>query len=42
MFGCGVALVAVVISSFIPAVRAAAAGEKGEATASPEVAAVKN
>ncbi|MBW5253657.1 MFS transporter [Streptomyces sp. P01-B04] len=42
MFGCGVALVAVVISSFIPAVRAAAAGEKGEATASPEVAAVRN
>ncbi|WLQ48804.1 MFS transporter [Streptomyces poriferorum] len=42
MFGCGVALVAVVISSFIPAVRAAAAGEKGEATASPEVVAVKN
>lgn len=42
MFGCGVALVAVVISSFIPAVRASAAGEKAEATASPEVAAVKN
>ncbi|TXS36278.1 MFS transporter [Streptomyces sp. OR43] len=43
MFGCGVALVAVVISTFIPAVRAsAAAGEKSEATASPEVAAVKN
>lgn len=42
MFGCGVALVAVVISSFIPAVRASAAGEKAEAPASPEVAAVKN
>lgn len=43
MVGCGVALVAVVISTFIPAMRASAGtGEKAEATASPEVAAVKN
>ncbi|MFD8692517.1 MFS transporter [Streptomyces sp. NPDC059651] len=42
MFGCGVALVAVVISTFIPAVRAsAAAGEKADESASPEVAAAK-
>ncbi|MDQ0795924.1 MFS transporter [Streptomyces sp. B1I3] len=42
MVGCGVAVVAVVIASFIPAVRAsAAAGEKSDAAASPEVAAAK-
>lgn len=41
MFGCGVALIAVMISAFIPAVRGAGdAGEKAEAAASPEVAAV--
>ncbi|MET7366101.1 MFS transporter [Streptomyces sp. NPDC005566] len=44
MFGCGVALVAVVIAVFIPAVRGSAArtGEEAEAPASPEVAAVKS
>ncbi|MFF1926153.1 MFS transporter [Streptomyces sp. NPDC058221] len=42
MFGCGVAVIAVVISSFIPAVRGSAApGGKTEVDASPEVAAVK-
>ncbi|WP_393058625.1 MFS transporter [Streptomyces sp. LN549] len=42
MFGCGVALVAVLISAFIPAVRASAvAGETADETASPEVAAAK-
>ncbi|WP_327710736.1 MFS transporter [Streptomyces sp. NBC_00464] len=42
MFGCGVALVAVVISTFIPAVRAAAAnGDKADEAVSPEVAAAK-
>ncbi|WP_406096166.1 MFS transporter [Streptomyces sp. NBC_01013] len=42
MFGCGVALVALVISTFIPAVRGpAAAGEKADGAASPEVAAAK-
>lgn len=41
MFGCGVALIAVMISAFIPAVRGAGdAGEKAEAAAAPEVAAV--
>ncbi|MGW4228541.1 MFS transporter [Streptomyces sp. NPDC004980] len=44
MFGCGVALVAVAIAAFIPAVRGSAAttGEKTDAPASPEVAAVKS
>ncbi|MEU1349643.1 MFS transporter [Streptomyces sp. NPDC005775] len=43
MFGCGVALVAVVISSFIPALRGSGdAGEKAGATATPEVAAAKS
>lgn len=44
MFGCGVALVAVLIAVFIPAVRglAAAAGEKSDAPAAPEAAAVKS
>lgn len=43
MFGCGVALVALVISTFIPAVRGTGdAGEKAEAAASPEVAAAKS
>lgn len=44
MFGCGVALVAVAIAAFIPAVRGSATttGEKTDAPASPEVAAVKN
>ncbi|MEU1127235.1 MFS transporter [Streptomyces sp. NPDC005899] len=42
MVGCGVAVVAVVIASFIPAVRGAAAtGDTPDAAASPEVAAVK-
>ncbi|MCX5140780.1 MULTISPECIES: MFS transporter [unclassified Streptomyces] len=42
MFGCGVALIAVMISAFIPAVRGSAAGgEKADAAASPEVAAAK-
>ncbi|MFI6651309.1 MFS transporter [Streptomyces sp. NPDC050529] len=42
MFGCGVALVAVVISTFIPAVRASAAnGDKADEAVSPEVAAAK-
>lgn len=43
MFGCGVALVALVISTFIPAVRGSGqAGEKAEAAPSPEVAAAKS
>ncbi|MFD4031552.1 MFS transporter [Streptomyces sp. NPDC058637] len=44
MFGCGVALVAVAIAAFIPAVRGSAptTGEKTDEPASPEVAAVKN
>jgi MFS family permease len=44
MFGCGVALVAVAIAAFIPAVRGSATttGEKADAPASPEVAAVKS
>lgn len=42
LFGCGVALIAVMISAFIPAVRGSAAtGEKTGAPASPEVAAAK-
>ncbi|MEE4493385.1 MFS transporter [Streptomyces sp. BE230] len=42
MFGCGVALVAVVISTFIPAVRASAAdSDKADEAVSPEVAAAK-
>ncbi|MFI6861160.1 MFS transporter [Streptomyces sp. NPDC050421] len=42
MFGCGVALIALVIATFIPAVRGSGdAGEKAEAAASPEVAAAK-
>ncbi|MGN5637107.1 MFS transporter [Streptomyces sp. AC154] len=38
MFGCAVAVIAAVISTFIPAVRGPAVGEKTDATASPEVA----
>lgn len=42
MFGCGVALVAVVIATFIPAVRGSAAtGQKADEAASPEAVAVK-
>ncbi|MFJ8862130.1 MFS transporter [Streptomyces sp. NPDC102451] len=42
MFGCGVAVVAVAIAAFIPAVRRdAASGETADASASPEVAALK-
>ncbi|MFI6124289.1 MFS transporter [Streptomyces sp. NPDC051064] len=43
MFGCGVALVAVVISAFIPALRRPADGavEQADAAAAPEVAAAK-
>ncbi|MFF3261236.1 MFS transporter [Streptomyces sp. NPDC002932] len=38
MFGCAVAVIAAVISTFIPAVRGSATGEKTDAAASPEVA----
>ncbi|MEU8624897.1 MFS transporter [Streptomyces sp. NPDC048669] len=42
MFGCAVAVIAAAISAFIPAVRGSAAtGGKADASASPEVAAVK-
>ncbi|MFE9823605.1 MFS transporter [Streptomyces sp. NPDC005791] len=42
MVGCGVALVALVISAFIPAVRrSTTSGEKADAAAAPEVAAAK-
>ncbi len=42
IFGCGVALVAVAISAFIPAVRTAlTGGDKSAAPAAPEVAAAK-
>ncbi|MER6118585.1 MFS transporter [Streptomyces sp. NPDC001743] len=43
MVGCGVALVAVLISAFIPAVRgSSAAGEQAEATAAPEAATARS
>ncbi|THA74528.1 MFS transporter [Streptomyces sp. A0642] len=43
MVGCGVALVAVLISAFIPAVRGSStAGEKAEATAAPEAATARS
>uniref|UniRef100_A0AAU2VUX6 MFS transporter n=1 Tax=Streptomyces sp. NBC_00008 TaxID=2903610 RepID=A0AAU2VUX6_9ACTN len=38
MFGCAVAVIAAVISTFIPAVRGSASGEKTDAAAAPEVA----
>ncbi|MFG2674438.1 MFS transporter [Streptomyces sp. DT20] len=38
VFGCAVAVIAAVISTFIPAVRGSATGEKTDAAASPEVA----
>ncbi|OKK11205.1 MFS transporter permease [Streptomyces sp. CB02488] len=38
VFGCAVAVIAAVISTFIPAVRGSATGEKADAAASPEVA----
>ncbi|WP_405898175.1 MFS transporter [Streptomyces sp. NBC_00727] len=41
ILGCGVALVAVAISAFIPAVRAAVTGGESDAPAAPEVAAAK-
>ncbi|THA22707.1 MFS transporter [Streptomyces sp. A1277] len=42
IFGCGVALVAVAISAFIPAVRGSVTGEKAEAAPSPEVATARS
>ncbi len=38
VFGCGVAVIAAAISTFIPAVRGSVTGGKSDATASPEVA----
>lgn len=42
IFGCGVALVAVAISAFIPAVRGSVTGGKAEAAPSPEVATARS